>query len=120
MILNKLAFTSALILISSNALAEYPSKYADLVESAKKHISSQLKDPYSAQFEGVFIGQGQVNKELPIVCGKVNAKNAFGGYVGAKRFYFVMANNQIISDIESDPTSFNILYEAMCTKRITQ
>lgn len=49
----------------------------------QERIKSKLKDPSSAQFNGVFISRAI---GAPIVCGQVNAKNGFGGYTGFQRF----------------------------------
>ena len=51
------------------------------IDAAKRAVASLLKDPGSAQFKNVapaFHGQA--------VCGEVNGKNAFGGYVGFRPF----------------------------------
>ena len=56
---------------------------ADAVISAcQEALTDQLKDPHSAQFEDVqaFEGVGW------LVTGKMNAKNAMGGYVGFAPF----------------------------------
>ncbi|MBC3934078.1 SCO family protein [Undibacterium sp. CY7W] len=51
-------------------------------KEAKDFLISNLKDPESVQFRNeVFNEYG--------VCGEVNAKNSFGGYVGFKRFYSI-------------------------------
>lgn len=50
---------------------------------AEDVVRSALKDPGSAEFEGV------VEREVDgvrVACGRVNAKNALGGYVGARPF----------------------------------
>lgn len=117
MALRKIVFTSALILVSCSAAADYPEKYSTLVESAKSNIRAQLKDPYSAEFEDIFIGKS--NNNSPVVCGKVNAKNSYGGYVGRKRFYFTEGSDKPISEIEEKSGAFSIIYEALCTKVIT-
>jgi hypothetical protein len=59
------------------------------VATAKRAVLAVLKDPSSAQFEDV--KGGEVNGD-PTVCGKVNAKNAMGGYVGFKRFCWTGKN----------------------------
>lgn len=48
---------------------------------AKADVRKQLTDPDSAEFRNL--------RKLPgeAVCGEVNAKNAYGGYVGFKHFY---------------------------------
>lgn len=52
-------------------------KQAELLEKAR----AALKDPSSAQFQGV-----RVNNGGTAICGKMNAKNSFGGYVGFRDF----------------------------------
>ena len=56
---------------------------AQAMEKAKESIAKSLKDPGSAQFRDVSIKTFGANK---IVCGEVNGKNSYGGYVGFKRF----------------------------------
>ena len=48
---------------------------------AKEAVKSKLRDPSSAEFKAVG-GSGDV------ACGYVNAKNAFGGYTGFKKFAY--------------------------------
>ena len=51
----------------------------NLIEASVDAIRNRMKDPASAQFRNVRLrpyGSGQV------VCGEVNAKNSYGGYVG--------------------------------------
>lgn len=53
------------------------------IEKAKDAMRRVLKDPGSAQFQDVM---GTDVKGNFSVCGKVNAKNAMGGYNGFKQF----------------------------------
>ncbi|TAX22773.1 hypothetical protein ELI02_28010 (plasmid) [Rhizobium leguminosarum] len=46
----------------------------------KESLSGSLKDPYSAVFGQ--IKTGMASNGVIRVCGTVNAKNSFGGYVG--------------------------------------
>jgi hypothetical protein len=57
-----------------------PAAAVQVVESA---AANQMKDPDSAHFRNVHAFQSQ--KGL-IICGEINAKNAFGGYVGYSHF----------------------------------
>lgn len=50
---------------------------------ARERISPLLNDPGSAQYQKVARCPGTEE----IITGEVNAKNAFGGYVGFARFY---------------------------------
>lgn len=51
----------------------------EYIERGKAAVIATLKDPSSAQFRNVVLKGGAV-------CGEVNAKNAFGGYVGFQHF----------------------------------
>lgn len=71
----------ALILPTSSSAQEQ-----EQVDRAKAAIGRNLKDPYSAVYEGIYFGR--TAKGDPVVCGTVNAKNSMGGYAGRKRFYY--------------------------------
>lgn len=55
-----------------------------LIQKAQAEIAGQLKDPSSAQFRNV--KASKTDKGFALVCGEVNAKNTFGGYVGFTPF----------------------------------
>ena len=48
-------------------------------------INSMFNDPYSTRFSDVTVRV--LSSSLKIYCGSVNAKNAYGAYVGSMRFY---------------------------------
>jgi len=55
--------------------------------AATASVRELLKDPDSATFSGLY-GAKRIDGEGPlVVCGYVNAKNSYGGYVGKKRFF---------------------------------
>jgi hypothetical protein len=76
-------------------------KYADVgkqyawISAGKEAIKKQLKDPESAKWRNVHFYSGG---GTPVVCGEVNARNAFGGYTGFERF---VAAGTVISAVES-------------------
>ena len=51
------------------------------IASMRSQVAALLKDPGSAQFSNVRLVRGGM-----ALCGQVNSKNSFGGYVGAKDF----------------------------------
>jgi len=65
-------------------------------DEAKAYAKSQMNDPDSVKWGTIkinnFIGSA-TGKKRQAVCGKFNAKNAFGGYVGMRRFFYVNADN---------------------------
>ena len=56
-----------------------------LKSAIKAHVSASLKDPYSAKFSPITASENAEGTQYRI-CGFVNAKNSFGGYVGMKPF----------------------------------
>jgi len=65
--------------------------------STKAAVLAQLRDPDSAKFSEIFaVGDRKVGKAFPvIICGKVNAKNGFGGFTGDQPFVRFMATGAV-------------------------
>jgi hypothetical protein len=55
----------------------------EAIRRAQDAVREKLKDPSSAQFKDVAYFQ---SGSLDVVCGQVNAKNAYGGYSGFREF----------------------------------
>lgn len=53
---------------------------ADAKRTAQAKVADQMRDPASAQFRAVKV------RKSGAVCGEVNAKNGYGGYVGFREF----------------------------------
>lgn len=80
-------------------------------ELLKLAVKKELKDPESAQFRDLryfahhaVIPDGRKFGITYSLCGQINAKNSFGGYVGFKRFVstVTMSNGNTYSTIESE------------------
>lgn len=57
---------------------------AETIVAAEHAVRGELKDPDAAQFRDV---RANYTEEFGVVaCGRVNAKNEFGGYTGFRRF----------------------------------
>jgi hypothetical protein len=67
---------------------------AQALASARQTVSGKLKDPDSAKFTDVARKTTPNVRGEPtdVVCGKVNAKNGYGGYTGAKAFVYFVGN----------------------------
>jgi hypothetical protein len=66
------------------------------LSKARKSILSELKDPGSAQFRDVRKG---TDEDRARICGQVNSKNGYGGYVGFQKFvYFPDSDESVILD----------------------
>lgn len=66
-----------------------------LVTQTQAQITAQLRDPLSAQWRGIRGYTTAFGDQ--IICGEINAKNAFGGYVGFKQFYARYRGGQLMN-----------------------
>lgn len=75
--------------------------------AAKKAVEADLNDPASAQYRAIHSYRLSDLEELRptgftpggrIVCGEVNAKNRFGGYVGFKRFMYDVSSANLVNE----------------------
>ena len=84
------------------------SKQSLWIVMSQDAIKERLRDPDSADFRNTrFYSGGKV----PVVCGEVNAKNAFGGFTGFERF-IASGDNTEIAFLESDLAAGESLDEA--------
>lgn len=57
------------------------------MRDAKKRVANETRDPSSVQFRDVrYVRQVDGSRA---VCGEINAKNAYGGYVGFESFVYI-------------------------------
>ena len=82
----------------------YPISQDDAVSQAKGAFGIYLKDPESARYsfgpvyKGYFVGSAFEGRKLQagyLLDVTVNAKNSYGGYVGAKPYKFLFRNGKI-------------------------
>lgn len=76
------------------------------VSDAKKLVAHDLKDPSSAQFR-------EIKTVADTVCGEVNAKNAYGAYVGFKHFFVRDGRVTMEPEAPSERLSPNISRSAL-------
>ena len=73
------------------------------ITAAQDSIKATLKDPDSAKFQNIRIADYDGGK---VVCGEINAKNSYGGYVGYKRFVAGISGSTIF-DTSSEYQDIN-------------
>ena len=85
-----------------------PLPISDLeITRAKLAVANTLRDPESARFVGR-IFKLQTKNGTEIVCGKVNAKNGFGGYGGPMGFGYIV-NTDTAYIFGQDDTNMSLL-----------
>lgn len=85
-------------------------KSYELIERGKEAIRQRMKDPDSAKFRAVYFHLGR--EGVPVTCGEVNAKNAFGGMAGFQRF--ISAGRQDLTFLERDVKDFDVAWRRFC------
>lgn len=69
-------------------------------KAAEEAVRQSMKDPDAAQFKN--IKSVKTLKAIPVVCGEVNGKNSYGGFVGFKRFaYYPSTGAHYVEDEKS-------------------
>lgn len=86
--------------------------YGALVAKAKAEVSKDFKDPEGARYRNLGIYKSQTGKGGVSVCGEVNAKNAYGAYVGYKPF---VVNEELAAIAEADGEGlYKVLGPSLC------
>lgn len=94
----------------------YPSNYKTIISD---YMYGILKDPSSAEYKYLNSPQTGWNswggtKFGYIVCAYINAKNSFGGYNGARLYYFLIKNNKVILQHGGDGDFSQAAAEGSC------
>ncbi|RTZ47616.1 zinc ribbon domain-containing protein [Candidimonas sp. SYP-B2681] len=80
------------------------------IEKGKDTVRTVLKDSQSAQFANVYFYRGKDG--WPLICGKVNSKNGFGGYSGYQRF--ISGGTPQLTYLEEQVSDFHKLWNRLC------
>lgn len=87
--------------------AEREYRLEKLKTLAMDMVRKKLKDPESARFSRITY-QKQTNN----ICGYVNAKNSYGGYIGDRRFVIV---NGYVNILDGTSSAYNEYIATMCS-----
>lgn len=80
------------------------------VRKAQELLVQDFKDPASAQWRGLAVSTDGTYGTRRVLCGQVNAKNAYGGYIGFKEFAVAESDDGSYSWATSDsPTRLDAL-----------
>lgn len=81
------------------------SKYYEVIKKSKEAAVYEFKDPSSVQWKNLFISE----KYFTALCGELNAKNSYGGYIGFRRFFSVPSQEITMND-RQDNESISSLF----------
>lgn len=85
------------------------------IQEVERAVAYKLKDPSSAQFRNIRMIERthQDGTTTTLVCGQVNGKNSFGGYVGFTTFNGTFQGREFRPNGIGTPED-NWLYDANC------
>lgn len=109
-------FVMIMLAFAAFAATAAPEKKSDVqekltqkrIESAKARVLDTLKDPDSAKFKDVYVAA-----DGETLCGSINSKNSYGGYVGFQNF-MIDADGRLFFD-DSGP-SFPGMIQMACKR----
>ncbi len=106
------------IVVQSNSDVNAPfddTRQTDLIVLVQEVVAKRLKDPDSADFRNMKYYHN--SKAKHVICGEVNAKNSFGGYIGFQPFMSggTLATTYFPDDMKS-PKEFKKSWEKYCTE----
>ncbi|RZT11097.1 hypothetical protein SAMN05216319_0426 [Duganella sp. CF402] len=107
----RLAITIALLLAlaacGKTAEQKQREEAATLTSMGEKYVREKVLEPAQAQFRNQFIGKGGAP------CGEVNAKDAFGGYIGFQRYISVARDLTLLAQ-DVAPAEFEAQWQQLC------
>lgn len=84
--------TCFFVILINSASANDKANLKPSLGQIKGYVADTLKDPASAQFRNLKRGK-------EVLCGEVNGKNSYGGYVGFKRFITKIVKNDFGTEV---------------------
>lgn len=79
----------------------------EIITSARERVTYDLKDPGSAVFRNERIFRSEIGI---YVCGEVNAKNSYGGYIGFMPYFSDSVSSWLMTNEDSSVGSIVVLH----------
>ncbi|TFW16677.1 hypothetical protein [Duganella callida] len=102
-----LALLLALAACGKSAEQKQREENAVLTQLGEKYVREKILEPGQAQFRNQFIGKGGAP------CGEVNAKDAFGAYIGYQRYISVARDLTLLAQ-DVSPAEFEAQWQQLC------
>jgi hypothetical protein len=102
-----LALLLALAACGKTAEQKQREENVALTQLGEKYVKEKILEPSQAQFRNQFVGKGGAP------CGEVNAKDAFGGYIGFQRYISVARDLTLLAQ-DVSPSEFEAQWQQLC------
>ena len=97
----------ALVACGKTAAQKQREDEATMTSLGEKYVKEKILEPEHAQFRNQFIGKGGAP------CGEVNAKDAFGAYIGFQRYISVARDLTLLAQ-DVSPAEFEAQWQQLC------
>lgn len=99
---------------SSHAAPPTKQQAKKLTATLRQALKDTLTDEDSAKFRNEYLSLSDTDGSTEIaLCGEVNSKNKFGGYVGYQQF-IVTTGGMVIMNTQDVPTATQYLWPVWC------
>lgn len=103
-------------LLCGQALAQQGAQLrTPLAVELRKQLLEALRDPVSTQFRREFISAAEDDKPIKSLCGELNTKNGYGGYVGFTRFV-VTTDGVMVLEADERGAAFPAIWQTWCSR----
>lgn len=93
--------------------------YRNHILELKENAANKLKDPEMAQFRKLFLSNenGQEGKVFNL-CGEINGRNSYGGFVGFRRFISSGIGELVMIDDEKETSILKLMWPESCNIKV--
>ena len=98
---------------------ELAERQRSLMSTLRAVLVDRLKDPASAQFRREFLSASDGEPEVISLCGEVNSRNSYGGYVGFGGF-IVTGERLVIVEQQEPAGAFEAIWQTWCAKPVAK
>ena len=108
------------LMVSQSVSAQLDDEMKDSLAHAHKQIERNLKDADSAKYRAEYLLEStrKDGSKYFGVCGEINAKNSYGGYIGYVPYYVFGSQAEVYSS--ENKSDFMRWYSVLCDKSLTK
>ena len=81
------------------------------IAKTQGHVKGKLRDRSGARFRHMFVSH---KVGAPVVCGQVNAKKGFGGFIGWQRFIAAPVGDLVFLEEQMAAAEMNKTWSQIC------
>lgn len=125
--MKKTTVLTVLVIVASaaaHAAPPSPKEINDAAREGKELARERMKDPESAKLRNLFVSsRGPTETEdslanVLFLCGEINAKNSYGGYIGFHRFAASKEGGFTLEEDDDYGAFRQVVWDKYCVRKI--